>query len=170
MTKAPAFFILTSAACAKVLARNRVGRLAYRSGESVDIQPVGYVANGSWLFMRSAHGAKLEAIAHNPFVAFEVDEIEGPFDWRSVVAHGTVYMLPADGAPIERRQFLRAVKALQSAMPSALTPDDPVPERQILYGLHIARLDGRRAQQVTKKPKPTRHVRATIKGARKRRA
>ena len=157
MTRAAEFLILTPSDCTKVLGRNHVGRLAFRIGESVDIQPVGYVANSSWLFMRSAHGTKLEALAHNPFVAFEVDEIDGPFDWRSVVAHGTIYLLPRDGAPIEQREFQRALKALRRVVPDALTPSDPVPDRDTVYGLHIDRLTGRRAR--SRSIKPTRRVR-----------
>ena len=168
MANAPQFSVLTATDCAKVLARNHVGRLAFRTHHSVDIQPVGYVASKDWLFMRSAYGAKLEALAHDPFVAFEVDEIDGPFDWRSVVAHGTIYLLPRDGAPIEQRQFQRALKALREVAPEALTPNDPVPERQIVFGLHIDRLDGRVAS--SKRGKTARRSNVKAKVAPKRRA
>jgi nitroimidazol reductase NimA-like FMN-containing flavoprotein (pyridoxamine 5'-phosphate oxidase superfamily) len=170
MTKAPEFLVLTPLDCAEVLTRNHVGRLAYRIGETVDIQPVGYVANGSWIFLRSGHGAKLEALAHNPYVAFEVDEVEGPFDWRSVVAHGTIYLLPPDGAPIEQREFQRALKALRGIMPETLTTRDPVPERQTVYGLHIDRMDGRMAQsQARPGRKPASRSRVAKRPAPKRR-
>lgn len=142
----PEFSILTPDDSAAVLARNHVGRLAFWNGKTVDIEPLGYVADGHWLFMRSAPGTKLSVIAHHPYVAFEVDEIDGPFDWRSVVAHGTIYLLPADGAPITQKQLHQAVEAIRTAMPAAFTPADPVPERQIVYGLHVDRLDGRMAQ------------------------
>jgi nitroimidazol reductase NimA-like FMN-containing flavoprotein (pyridoxamine 5'-phosphate oxidase superfamily) len=167
MANVPEFYVLTAADCSNILARNHVGRLAFRTRHSVDIQPVGYVASKDWLFMRSGHGAKLEALAHDPFVAFEVDEIDGPFDWRSVVAHGTVYLLPEDGAPIEQRQFQSALKALRSVAPEALTAKDPVPERQIVYGLHIDRVDGRMASS---KRKPVRRAKVKAKAAPKRRA
>lgn len=146
MTGAPQFFILSREECAEVLGRNHVGRLAYREGERVQIQPVGYVAHDDWLFLRSAYGAKLEAITSDPFVAFEVDEVDGPFDWRSVVVHGTIYLRPTDGSPIEQREAQRAIEAFRSIMPDALTDKDPVPERHILYGLHIHEVTGRMAQ------------------------
>ena len=168
MAKAPEFFVLTPSDCTKVLARNHVGRLAYRSGPTIDIEPVGYVASKDWLFMRSAYGAKLEALAHDPFVAFEVDEIDGPFDWQSVVAHGTIYLLPRQGAPIDQRQFERALSALRGAMPSVLTANDPVPERQTVYGLHIDRLTGRMATSRRGK-KPVRRAKAKAGKAPRRR-
>lgn len=146
MTRAPQFFVLSPAECAAILGRNHVGRLAYREGERVQIQPVGYVASEDWLFLRSAYGAKLEAITSDPFVAFEVDEVEGPFDWRSVVAHGTIYLRPSDGSAIEQREAQRAIEAFQSVMPEALTANDPVPERNVIYGLHVHEMTGRMAQ------------------------
>lgn len=145
----PAFFVLTARDCGRILKRNHVGRLAFRNGPAVDIEPLGYVWQAPWLFMRSAYGAKLEALAHDPFVAFEVDEIEGPFEWRSVVVHGTIYVLAQNGAPLAREQYARAMKALRKVMPAALTADDPVPERQVVYGLHVDRLDGRMARSRT---------------------
>lgn len=149
--QAPQFFILTPTQCAEIMARNRVGRIAFKNGPSVDIEPTGYVARDSWLFLRSAYGAKLEALAHNPYVAFEVDEVKGPLDWASVVAHGTVYMLPADGAPIEQQEYQRAIEALREILPETLTTRDPVPERMMVYGLHIDRVTGRMARSTAAK-------------------
>ncbi|HEU4994559.1 MAG TPA: pyridoxamine 5'-phosphate oxidase family protein [Gemmatimonadaceae bacterium] len=151
MKQAPQFFILTPTQCAEIMARNRIGRIAFKNGPSVDIEPTGYVARDSWLFLRSAYGAKLEALAHNPYVAFEVDEVKGPLDWASVVAHGTVYMLPADGAPIEQQEYQRAMEALREVLPESLTTRDPVPERMMVYGLHIDRVTGRMARSTAAK-------------------
>lgn len=146
MTMRPEFLVLTPEDCMKVLKENHVGRLAFMNGASVDIQPIGYVANGNWIFFRSAYGTKLEALQRNPYVAFEVDQVAGPTSWASVVARGTIYLLPEDGAPIEQREFARAVAALRKAMPAAFTDEDPTPQRDVVYGLHIKELHGRMAQ------------------------
>src|SRR5213075_1776641 len=116
---------------------NHVGRLAFVRDHQVDIEPLGYVSLGDWIFLRSAYGAKLEALEHNPYVAFEVDEVSGPFDWLSVVARGTAYLLPKDGAPLERRDFERAVTKMRELVPETLRAGDPTPERQIVYGVHV---------------------------------
>jgi uncharacterized protein len=152
MTRGPQFFILDPAECREVLARNHVGRIAFREQDRVTIRPVGYVARDNWLFLRSAYGATMESLEHDPFVAFEVDEIVGPFDWRSVVVHGTIYLLPTNGAPIEQREARRAMDAIRSVMPGAFSPSDPVPERQILYGLNIQEVSGRMAQSRSTEP------------------
>ena len=142
----PQFTSMTAADARRLLRRNHVGRLAFRRGASVDIEPLGYVMTGNWIYLRSAPGTKLTALRGNPYVAFEVDEVEGPFDWRSVVVHGTVYMLPEDGSPQERQARARAVRLFRRAMPETLTPDDPVPERAHVYGLNIQTFSGRRAR------------------------
>jgi nitroimidazol reductase NimA-like FMN-containing flavoprotein (pyridoxamine 5'-phosphate oxidase superfamily) len=147
MTTHPQFLILTAAECRSLLERNHVGRLAFLNQGSVDIEPISYVARGDWLFFRSAYGAKLEAVSHNPYAAFEIDEVKGPSKWMSVVAHGTIYMLPSDGAPVERRAFSRALAALRRVAPETLTPDDPTPYRDTVYGLHVDRISGRMARQ-----------------------
>jgi uncharacterized protein len=146
MTIRPEFVELSRAECKEVLARNHVGRIAFRVDRRVEIMPLGYVARDEWIFLRSAYGAKLEAFMKDPFVALEVDEIDGPFDWRSVVVHGTIYLLQMDGGPIENRDARPAIEALRAAMPGAFSPDDPVPERRIIYGLYIQEIAGRMAR------------------------
>ena len=142
MTGSPEFFILTRKECGEILARNHVGRLAFREGKQLNIQPLGYVASDTVLFLRSAPGSKMDALARDPFVAFEVDEIEGPFDWRSVVVQGTIYAVERDGSAAEQR----AVEAIKSVMPQAFTERDPAPDRQNIYGLHVHDVAGRMAQ------------------------
>jgi len=146
MTMRPEFLVLSPEDCRKVLARNHVGRLAFVNGPRVDIEPIGYVPSRNWIFFRSAYGTKLEALSHNPFAAFEVDQVANAASWVSVVAHGTVYMLPPDGGPIEKQTFARAVDALRKVSPAVFTPDDPTPNRETVYGLHIDTLTGRMAQ------------------------
>lgn len=146
MTMRPEFLVLTHEDCRRILERNHVGRLAFVNGNRVDIEPIGYVVSRDWIFFRSAYGAKLEALIRNPFVAFEVDQIAAPTSWASVVAHGTIYMLPADGGPVEQREFARAVAALREVNPVTFTAADPTPYRETVYGLHIDSLAGRMAQ------------------------
>lgn len=136
-----------------MLARNHIGRLAFTNGRMVDIEPLGYVMSGDWLFARSAPGAKFGALAHRPYAAFEVDEVDGPFDWRSVVAHGTISLLPKDGSPQERRAHARAVRLIQRVMPNAFTKGDPAPEREIVYGLRIHQFEGRQARSASARRK-----------------
>jgi nitroimidazol reductase NimA-like FMN-containing flavoprotein (pyridoxamine 5'-phosphate oxidase superfamily) len=140
------FSILSADECNAVLSRNHIGRLAFVNFGRVDIQPLSYVAAGSWLFMRSAGGSKLDALAHTPYVAFEVDEAKNPSDWRSVVVRGTIYWMFDDERHVDNATLERAVEALRSFQPQALRDEDPTPFRRTLYGLHIDLMTGRKAE------------------------
>lgn len=145
----PVFSSLTDDEARSVLARNHVGRLAFMNANRVDIEPVSFVASDSWLFMRSGGGAKLEALAHNPYVAFEVDEVKSAFDWRSVVARGTIYLMTDEGRYVDHTILNRAIEALRSFQPDALLEDDPTPFRRTVYGLHVDVLTGRKSEAVS---------------------
>lgn len=87
----PTFRELTRAEAEAVLARNHVGRLAFVDEERhVDITPIHYVFAHGMVHGRTAAGTKLSAVAHRPWVAFETDEVEAAFRWRSVVVRGTI--------------------------------------------------------------------------------
>lgn len=144
MTAHPTFYPLPEADTRALLAQHHVGRLAYTLEGQVDIEPIGYVFTGDWVYCRTEPGAKLTALGHRPWVALEVDEIAGPFDWRSAVVRGTVYRvsdLPADAA-------IRAetVAALRRAQPDAFTAEDPVPQRSVLLRIHVREVIGRGAR------------------------
>jgi nitroimidazol reductase NimA-like FMN-containing flavoprotein (pyridoxamine 5'-phosphate oxidase superfamily) len=141
----PVFSALTVDECWAMLTRNNVGRIAFINDGIADIEPVHYVAGDPWLFARSAEGTKLEAFGHRPYVAFEVDEIDGVFDWRSVVAHGTVYLMSERGTRSDRAAFERALESLRAFIPGTLGKDDPTPLRRTIYGIHVDRLSGRYA-------------------------
>lgn len=137
------FHDLDRAAIDAVLARNHVGRLAYTFRDRVDIRPIAYLYEGGWLHCRTTPGGKLDTLAHHPWVAFEVDEIDGPFDWRSVVVQGFVYTLRPDTADADAYQ--QTVTVLRSVLPTALTEHDPTPERNVIFRIDIRSVSGRAA-------------------------
>ena len=143
---APTFRDLDAAEMDALLGRNHVGRIAYRFHDRVDIEPIHYVYADGAFYMRTEHGSKLATLAHAPWVAFEVDEIDGIFDWRSVVAHGTVYVLEDAGSPEMRANYRAAVRRLRELVPGALGQDDPVPDRSVVLKLHPAEMTGRVAR------------------------
>jgi hypothetical protein len=79
-------------------------------------------------------------------VAFEVDEVEGPFDWRSVVVHGSFHVLEPEGSEYDTGIYLRATERLQAAIPGYGTPDDPGAFRTTVFGIHMTELVGRGAR------------------------
>ncbi len=141
----PIFRELDRDECLTFIAKHNVGRLALSHKDRVDIVPIHYVHHDGWLFGRTAAGTKLEMVTHNRWVAFEVDEVRGLFDWESVVLKGGLYLLRREGSDHERAIYDRGVELVRQLVPTAMTPDDPLPERTLLFRIHIDDITGRRA-------------------------
>ena len=136
---------LTRAEMEDVLRRHTVGRIAFLNGRRVDIEPISYVFADGALYGRAAPGTRTNALKSQPWVAVQVDDIRGPFDWESVVVKGSVYVVePSPMSPL-RERYDRALRALRSAMPEVLTDRDRAPNRTIVFRLHIDEMEGRAA-------------------------
>lgn len=141
--KPPVIREMAEASCLALLRRNAVGRVAFCFHDRVSIEPIHYVYANGWLFARTSYGQKMETIEHMPWVAFEVDEIEDTFTWKSVVVQGTIYRMEHDGGPIETSLRERGVKLLQRIVPGTGTENDPVAFRTLVFGIHVNSLTGR---------------------------
>jgi uncharacterized protein len=128
-----------------LLLRNHVGRLAFSFHDRVDIRPIHYAYSDNWIYGRTSPSDKLVTLKHNQWVAFEVDEVQGAFDWQSVVAHGSFYRL-ADDAPSSQHELREeALKLLRTFAPDTLRGTDPVPDRTELFAIAIDQFTGRAA-------------------------
>lgn len=131
--------------CLALLARNQVGRLAFTFHDRVDIQPLHYVYEAGWIYGRTSQGTKLATLAHHQWVAFEVDEVTGPFDWQSVVVQGTFHRLDADSPAPDSAAEAHAIQLLRRMVPETFTPDDPAPFRTVVFRLALGEVTGRAA-------------------------
>ena len=140
----PQFSELSERSARALLARNHVGRIAFSFRDRVDIQPIHYVYDKDWLVGRTGVGSKLVKLAHNPWCAFEVDEVHGLFHWDSVVVYGSFTLLdPKVGSS---DLYSRALELLQRFIPGTMSERDPVPERAILFAIHLDDIRGRSAR------------------------
>lgn len=146
----PTYHALARDECEAVLARNHIGRIAYARQNHVDVEPIHYVYEEGWIYGRTSPGAKLDALAGSFYhvwpVAFEVDEVEGLFSWRSVVVHGSFHEVDPRGAPGEREQWGKGVEALRRLIPETFTEDDPVPFRNVVFAIAVQEISGREAR------------------------
>lgn len=142
---APRFRALSTAECVSLLKGQQVGRLAYVHHGQVGIVPIHYAYADGWLYGRTAAGAKIAALRHHPWVAFEVDEIAGTFEWRSVVVRGAFYLIARDGPGGDRQRWGRAVELLRRLVPATFAPGDPTPGRDLVFRIHVGELTGRAA-------------------------
>jgi nitroimidazol reductase NimA-like FMN-containing flavoprotein (pyridoxamine 5'-phosphate oxidase superfamily) len=141
-THGPRIRGLRRSECDALLARNHVGRVAFGRHDWVTIEPLHYVVADRWIYGRTSAGHKLDVLAHNPWVAFEVDEIAGLFDWRSVVVHGGWYR-QLDAPPREAEAWAEGIARLRALISGTLTSDDPTSFRDVVFRIEMADVTGR---------------------------
>ena len=153
---------LTRAEIETILGRNHVGRVAFSFQDRVDIRPIHYVYKNGWVYGCTSKGSKLEAIAHNMWVAFEVDEAVATFDWRSVVIRGAFYIVsptgtlhpdPNDTSVREDPEYSQAVATLRTFLPDAMLASDPTPFRHTVFRIHLDEATGRESTPIAKSTK-----------------
>lgn len=149
---APRFRALGREECHSLLARNRVGRIAFARGNRIDILPLHYVFADGALCGRTARGTRLDRVSENfsnawP-AAFEVDEVDGLFEWRSVVVHGNLHAATPGDEEWHRNSpdWERAVRAVRTLVPQAFSDGDPTPFRDVLVRLDVVEISGREAR------------------------
>ena len=88
---------LTEETIEQMLHRHRYGRLGFTLDGQVYVIPINYAYDGAYIYAHATPGTKVEGMRHNPSVAFEIDEIDDPAHWRSVLVHGQAVELHERG-------------------------------------------------------------------------
>ncbi|HEY4131496.1 MAG TPA: pyridoxamine 5'-phosphate oxidase family protein [Gemmatimonadaceae bacterium] len=144
-TSRPRFFDLSPADAIALLERNHVGHLAFTFHDRVDIEPISYVCAEHYIIARTSPGTKLTTMLHHPWVAFEVDEVHGPYDWRSVTVRGALHFLEPAVSERDREAYEKAIGLLRSWESSTLTEGDRAPHRNQVFRIFIDEMTGRGA-------------------------
>ncbi|WP_343033016.1 pyridoxamine 5'-phosphate oxidase family protein [Chelativorans xinjiangense] len=118
---------LTEAECAKLLGKNRLGRLACASEGQPYVVPIYYAYGDHSLYAFSLPGRKIDFMRANPLVSILV-EAKQAYGWRSVVADGRYEDLPDEiGHKRERdHAWLLLSKHADWWEPGSLKPILPV--------------------------------------------
>lgn len=140
-TTMPTARALTDAEARALLSREHVGRLAFLREGVVDIEPITYTFSDGWIYGRTGPGTRLASLTREPRCAFEVDEVQGPLEWSSVVVTGTFYLLDPETGSASLHD--RALQSVRTLMPEAFTASDPVPDRSLLFGMSANSISGR---------------------------
>jgi uncharacterized protein len=72
-----------------ILREGTLGRLGCIAAGWPYVVPVNYFFDGKDIYIHTLPGKKLDALRANPRICLQVDEIEDPYNWRSVIAYGT---------------------------------------------------------------------------------
>jgi len=94
--------VLDERSCLELLHSESLGRIAFRTGEDIEMFPVNYACDGSIVIYRTAAGTRLAA-APRDHVAFEVDgwDSHQRVGW-SVVLKGIVLDVTAGNDPFSK--------------------------------------------------------------------
>lgn len=145
LARAPRIRALSARQAQVVLARNRVGRIAFVAEGRIELIPVHYVYAAQTIYGRTSFGARCAQWATETDVVFEVDEPEAMYDWRSVIVRGSLRVLPATGSREERAEYWDAVAAIRGVFSDALTERDPTPGRRCVFAIEPLEVSGREA-------------------------
>lgn len=139
-----------------LLARHHIGHIGISFHDILRVELAAYVYADEWIYARMELGDELTTVRHHPWGAFEVDEVESIYDWRSVEVRGAVQFLSSDSHGRDWFEFSNAVRLMRQVVPQILTADDPLPRRSQIVRLHIDDIRGRLSQSsaVTTLPGP----------------
>jgi nitroimidazol reductase NimA-like FMN-containing flavoprotein (pyridoxamine 5'-phosphate oxidase superfamily) len=129
-----------------LLARHHVGHVGISFHDILRVELAAYVYSDDWIYARMALGDELTTVRHHPWGAFQVDEVESIYDWRSVEVRGAVQFLSSNSHGHDWFEFANAVRLMREVVPQVLTPDDPLPQRSQIVRLHIDDIRGRVSQ------------------------
>src|ERR1044072_468751 len=89
----------------RLLARGWYGHLGFALDGPPYVVPMSYAYDAPDLYFFTTEGTKTEFIAANHEVCFQVEEVESPDRWQSVMLTGRAELL-SDAAEIEQAMFL----------------------------------------------------------------
>jgi uncharacterized protein len=87
--------ILNKKQIEELLNRNLIGRIGCADNKKVYVVPVNYAYDGHSIICHSTEGMKIQVMRKSPQVCFEVDEMQSPTKWKSVMAWGEYQELTA---------------------------------------------------------------------------
>lgn len=97
---------LTPAQVEELLQAEIVGRIGCHHNGKTYIVPVSYAYDGTYIYVHTHEGMKIEFMRKNPDICFQVDHLNDMANWRSVIAWGTYEELPEGDARTQAIQTL----------------------------------------------------------------
>jgi len=131
---------LTTDETERVLRRQQLGRLGVTGDGRVSIFPVSFGYDGAFIYAVSQLGLKVRLMRQHPEVCFEVEEVESPARWRTVLAHGTFEELSDEAS---RDDAFAQIAAQGDVAPLSLAPYSGSMETLIVYRIRVTEKTGR---------------------------
>jgi nitroimidazol reductase NimA-like FMN-containing flavoprotein (pyridoxamine 5'-phosphate oxidase superfamily) len=135
------FGVLDDLEVEELLRSERVARLGVRGGDRVYVFPVCYGYDGEFVYVVSHEGLKVQLLRAAPEACIQVDQVQSPAEWRSVMLHGTYEELTDPAA--QDVAMAAIVGQTGEPMPSSIVPYLDGPAGVVVYRLHISDRTGR---------------------------
>ena len=120
-----------------MLRRHHIGRLGCTVNDRPYVVPINYSYDGHGIYACSTVGRKIEIMREQPLVCLEIDEIDGPSQWRSVLVAG-VYEELAD-----ERQRRLALSVLNGDGPGLVPRTLEATAPMVLFRINLTEKSGR---------------------------
>jgi uncharacterized protein len=131
---------LTAEETEHLLRRQQFGRLGVTGDGRIYIFPVSYGNDGAFIYAVSQLGLKVRLMRENPEVCVEVEEVESPARWRTVMAHGTFEELWDEAS---RDHAFAQITDQGDLAPLSLAPYTGHMETLIVYRIRVMEKTGR---------------------------
>jgi nitroimidazol reductase NimA-like FMN-containing flavoprotein (pyridoxamine 5'-phosphate oxidase superfamily) len=112
----------------QVLRAEVVGRLGCHAAGLTYVVPITYAYDGASVYGHSLEGLKLRLMRASPEVCFEVDHLENPGNWQSVIAWGRFEELRGEEAAHALTLLSRRLAGLvvsETSLPGPAAPAAP---------------------------------------------
>lgn len=139
--------------CRTLLESERYGHLGCTADGDVYVLPVTYAYKNNAIYAYTHEGKKVDMMRKNPNVCLQVEKVDMPKGWESVICWG-VYEELTDPAQLKEGQFLLAERfAEQWKERGAITTFSPLVEDlseviegrpAVVYRINIDRMTGKR--------------------------
>ena len=132
-----------------VLRSELVGRIGCHAEGQTYVVPVFYAYDGTYIYGHSSEGKKIGMLRANPQVCFEVDHVESPVDWQSVIVWGRFEELKDEQAKQAEQLLIQHIKPhLPSALGQSQNADaDVADQRAVVYRIALSERSGRSEQR-----------------------
>jgi len=142
---------LNRADCTKLLAAQRLGRLATSRDGQPYVVPVHFVLESIYLYSFSLEGQKIDWMRANPLVCVQVDAFGEGREWSSVIVYGKYEELPDRIGWKRQRDHAWSLLSTHANWwePGGLKPMREGGTPHLFFRIVIDRMTGRRAQAVS---------------------
>lgn len=90
------------------------GHIGYFDGKDATVLPINFAFANGVLYVHTYEGEKLRAIREHPRVCIQVERVNGPTSWKSVVVWGTAQELKENDEEDAARTLLQHYTALEA--------------------------------------------------------